>query len=629
MTSAVLAAAVLVTAATGAALMRADARAERGPALRLTAIGCLRALPLSFGWTIPWWDAVLGVLAMTATWRFFLAFPSATLPGGPAHTIEMVGIVAAIGVVLVPDPWLGEVGRHTATAAAVGTVVLAAVRLRSLSHPRARALTLVGATAVACAWALAGVRGGELAGAVAALVAAFAVDAVLMVYAVVSTRSWLRALVLGFVVGAVGLALVVLARRFGAWYGPWAPVPEEIGLGLALALSGLASIGVWARVVPLVDAGGLVPGVDASTRETMVAVDRLTDPLAVQRRVVDAVRGLVPGARLELLRCRATPSTALANAREVGLPLVDAAVRRGFVLSHQVDELEPLVAREFTELGGGLLVPVRAGASVFGLLHVAREGIDAGALVGARRLADLLGLKLETHRLYAELEQQRRLAALGTLVSALAHDIRTPLTAIRMNAQLLQRRAAQLGADAESLAIVITEVDRLGALVGNMLDFSRPIALAPGVVDVKELLDESLRQVTASGAGTEVRVEVEIDGPLPAVPGDRVRLQRAVTNVLQNALQSGTRGAVRVRASAHRGAVEIEVKDGGRGIDPADLPRVLEPFFTTKAEGTGLGLAIVDKIVRAHGGTVLVKSVLELGTEVRLRLPMMKMAEDG
>jgi signal transduction histidine kinase len=573
---------------------------------------------------IPWWDAVLGVLATTATWRFFLAFPSATLPSGPAHTIEMVGIVAAIGVVLVPDPWLDEVTRHTATAAAVGTVVLAAVRLRSLSHPRARALTLVGATAVACAWALAGLRGGELAGAVAGLIAAFVVDAVLIVYAVVSARAWLRSLAVAFGFGAVALAGVILVRRFGAWQEPMSfPVPDEIGLALSFALCGLAIAGVVARIAPVVQAAALVPGIDSSTRETMVAVDRLTDPLAVQRRVVDAVRGLVPGARLELLRCRATPSTALANAREVGLPLVDAAVRRGYVLSHQVDELAPAVAREFKDLGGGLLVPVRAGASVFGVLHVGRERIDASALVGARRLADLLGLKLETHRLYAELEQQRRLAALGTLVSALAHDIRTPLTAIRMNAQLLQRRAGQLGADVESLAIVITEVDRLGELVGNMLDFSRPIALAPGVVDVRELLDESLRQVTVSGAGTEVGVVVEVDGTLPAVPGDRVRLQRALTNVLQNALQSGSRGPVRVRAFTREGGVEIEVKDEGRGIDPADLPRVLEPFFTTRKDGTGLGLAIVEKIVRAHGGTVQVKSVLELGTQVQLRFPAM------
>ncbi|HET6585892.1 MAG TPA: ATP-binding protein [Nannocystaceae bacterium] len=622
MTSTLLAAAVLVTAATGATLMRADARAERGPALRLTAIACLRALPLVFGWTIAWWDAVLGVLATTATWRFFLAFPSATLPAGPAQTIETVGIVAAIGVVLVPDPWLGEVARHTATAAAGGAVVLAAVRLRSLSHPRARALTLVAATAVACAWGLAALRGGELTGSIAGLAAAFVVDAVLFVYAVVSLRSWLRAVGLAFAVGAVALALVVVVRRFGAWYQPWIPEPEEIGLAVTLAVGGLAGLGLFARALGRVDAGA-TPGIDSSTRETMVAVDRLTDPMAVQRRVVDAVRGLVPGARLELLRCRATPTTALANAREIGLALVDAAVRRGYVLSHQVDELAPVVAREFTDLGGGLLVPVRAGASVFGLLHVARDGIDSTALVGARRLADMLGLKLETHRLYAELEQQRRLAALGTLVSALAHDIRTPLTAIRMNAQLLQRRAAQLGADAESLAIVITEVDRLGQLVGNMLDFSRPIALAPGVVDVRELLDDCLRQVAASGAGIDVGVVVEIDGALPAVPGDRVRLQRAVTNVLQNALQSGSRSAVRVRVRVDDGAVEIEVKDEGRGIDPADLPRVLEPFFTTKTEGTGLGLAIVDKIVRAHGGKVQVKSVLELGTEVRLRLPML------
>jgi signal transduction histidine kinase len=621
MTPAVLATAVLVTAATGAAVLRVDARAEREPAVRASAIACARALPLVFGTTIPWLDAVLGVLATTAVWRFFLAFPSASLPSRPAQAIDTLGIVAAIGVTLVPEPWLGEVTRHVATVAAVGTIVLAALRLRSLSHPRARALTLVVTVAVACAWALAAVRGDAIAVVSAGLVAAFAIDASLLVYAVVSGRVWLRTVGIGLGIGTGALAVVVLVRRMPPVPASWVPTPLEIGLAVALALAALVGIAFAWRRPTMAVAVPLVAGVDGAMRETMVAVDRLTDPLAVQRRVVDAVRGLVPGARLELLRCRATPANALANAREVGLPLVDAAVKRGHVLSHQVDELEPAVAREFTELGGGLLVPVRAAASVFGLLHVARDRIDATALVGARRLADLLALKLETHRLYAELEQQRRLAALGTLVSALAHDIRTPLTAIRMNAQLLQKRAERLGADAESVAIVITEVDRLGELVGNMLDFSRPIALAPGIVDVRSLFAECIRTVTASGAGTEVGVQLDVAPEVSVVPGDRVRLVRALTNVMQNGLQAGPRGPVRVRAWASDGAIEIMVKDDGRGIDPADLPRVLEPFFTTRSEGTGLGLAIVDKIVRAHGGTVLVKSVPERGTEVHIRLP--------
>jgi signal transduction histidine kinase len=618
MIGALLASAVLVTAATGAALVRLDARAERGPALRATAIACVRALPFVFGSPLPWLDAVLGVLGTTALWRFFLAFPSAALPSGVAQAIETAGIVAAIGVVLVPDAWLGEVARHTATVAAVGTIVLAAIRLRSLSHPRARTLTMFAAVAVACALAVAGVRAAAVAGVASGLFAAFAIDAVLLVYAVYSPRAWLRTVGVAMGFGAVAAAVVVIVRRFDAWESSWMPNERELGLALSIALVALA---VFVRRARVVDAAAGVPGIDTSTRDTMVAVEQLTDPLAVQRRVVEAVRGLVPGARLELLRCRATPSTALANAREVGLPLVDAAVRRGHVMSHQVDELAPAVAREYEALGGGLLVPVRAGASVFGLLHVGRERIDATALVGARRLADLLALKLETHRLYAELEQQRRLAALGTLVSALAHDIRTPLTAIRMNAQLLQRRAEALGGDAESVAIVITEVDRLAELVASMLDFSRPIALVPGVVDVRALLDDCVRQATATGAGT-AGVKLEVLGALPPLPGDRVRLLRAVQNVVQNALQSGTRNPVRVRVRVTQEGLEMVVQDDGRGIDPADLPRVLEPFFTTRTEGTGLGLSIVDKIVRAHGGTVQVRSVLERGTEVRILLPL-------
>lgn len=621
MTPALLATAVLVTAATSAALLRVDGRAERGSAVRASVLACLRALPLVFGTAIPWLDGVLGVLVTAAIWRFFLAFPSASLPSRAASAIETAGILGAIGIVLVPDPWLGEVTRHVATVAAIGTIVLAALRLRTLSHPRARALTLVVTTAVACAWALAGVRGGDVASATAGLFAALAIDLALLVYAVVSARVWLRAVGTGLAVGVVALGAVVIVRRMPPVPGSWIPTPVEIGLALALTLVAIGATAIVRRRQTMSLAAPLVAGVDGATRETMVAVDRLTDPLAVQRRVVDAVRGLVPDARLELLRCRATPSTALANAREVGLPLVDAAVKRGHMMSHQVDELDAAVAREFMELGGGLLVPVRAGASIFGLLHVARDNIDAIALVGARRLADLLALKLETHRLYAELEQQRRLAALGTLVSALAHDIRTPLTAIRMNAQLLQKRAERLGADAESVAIVITEVDRLGELVGNMLDFSRPIALAPGIVEVHSLLYECVRQVTASGAGTEVGVQLEVAADVGTLPGDRVRLLRALTNVVQNALQAGPRSAVRVRAWTGDGEIEIVVKDDGRGIDPADLPRVLEPFFTTRSEGTGLGLAIVDKIVRAHGGTVLVKSVPERGTEVHVRLP--------
>jgi signal transduction histidine kinase len=358
------------------------------------------------------------------------------------------------------------------------------------------------------------------------------------------------------------------------------------------------------------------------TRETLVALERLTDPLAVQERVVEALTQLLPGAQLELMRTSTAPDGTLAKARTVDVDLARAAASRGVLLRHQIDELDGPTRDAFARLDVDLVVPAMAGPVLYGVLCVQYRGITREAVTQARRFADLLALKLETHRLYGELETHKRLASLGTLTAALAHDLRTPLSTIRLNLQMLRHHAPALGDDAECLQMALEGVDRLNAEIETLLDFSRPLELDVESVHPKALLGETAYQVAGRLVGKGVALRTELPEGLPPIRGDLPRLVRVFANLVDNAVQASRPGSeVTMCATAKHDVVEVSVRDQGRGIAPEDLRRIFDPFFTRNADGTGLGLAITRKIVQAHRGRIRVESKLGRGTVFTVDLP--------
>jgi signal transduction histidine kinase len=289
----------------------------------------------------------------------------------------------------------------------------------------------------------------------------------------------------------------------------------------------------------------------------------------------------------------------------------------------------PLRRDESPDLPACFAVPALGADRVLvGAFYLDGGLLDRDTYVVARDLAARVALAVQRAQAVSELVDARRLAALGQFAAAIAHDIRTPLTSISMNVQIL-RRKLQLGDDdREHLDIALEELARLDRSVAEILDFAKPVKLTTEPIDVGELIETTRKNLTAvlSERGVAVRIDT---APGPAgdrdgltVHGDPLRLRQVLTNLVDNAANASRPGAeVTLRAAAAGDCVAIEVEDHGRGIGPDDLPRIFEPFFTTRPDGTGLGLAIVHKVIRAHGGDIKVRSTLGGGSTFTITLP--------
>ena len=285
---------------------------------------------------------------------------------------------------------------------------------------------------------------------------------------------------------------------------------------------------------------------------------------------------------------------------------------------------EPLRKDERPELSACLIVPaLGADRALVGAFAVDGGLVDRDTYVVARDLAARVAVTVQRAEAVSELHDARRLAALGQFAAAIAHDIRTPLTSISMNVQILQRKLQLPDDDREHLEIALEELARLDRSVAEILDFAKPVKLTSEPIDVAELIESTRRNLTPvlSERGVAVRVEPAESAAL-TIHGDPQRLRQVLTNLVDNAANASRPGAeVTLRAGAAGGVIAIEIEDHGRGIGPDDLPRIFEPFFTTRADGTGLGLAIVHKVIRAHGGDIKVRSTLGGGSTFTITLP--------
>jgi signal transduction histidine kinase len=224
-----------------------------------------------------------------------------------------------------------------------------------------------------------------------------------------------------------------------------------------------------------------------------------------------------------------------------------------------------------------------------------------------------------------QLARRERLAAVGEFAASLAHEVRNPLTSIRVDLQRVEEQIPPQSALRTPLERALREVSRLDRTVSGALRVARSGTPGTALVNLRTPLERAL-EVTAPAieqAGATLEFPEARDTPL-LVRGDAAALEQLFLNLLLNAAQSlpGS-GRISLSAVAHDGTVEIAIRDSGRGIPHALLSRVFEPFFTTTKEGTGLGLAIARQIAIAHGGTLEVESEPGVGTTARLRLPLL------
>lgn len=229
------------------------------------------------------------------------------------------------------------------------------------------------------------------------------------------------------------------------------------------------------------------------------------------------------------------------------------------------------------------------------------------------------------------------LAEIGAMTGGLAHEIKNPLSTIGMNAQLLAEAAEELpsvdeqqrGRLVRRAGTLKREVERLGDILSDFLDFAGELRLAPIRVDLNKLVEELADFFLPQAESKGVRLRVEL-APEPAWANvDAPRLKQAVLNLMLNATQAMTSAAdgapkelmLRVRHHARDGRVEVHVTDTGPGMDGQTAERIFHPYFTTKAGGSGLGLPTSRRIIQASGGEMSFTSEVGQGTDFVIVLP--------
>lgn len=231
----------------------------------------------------------------------------------------------------------------------------------------------------------------------------------------------------------------------------------------------------------------------------------------------------------------------------------------------------------------------------------------------------LLRDRTESLDLEDRLRQAEKLAAVGRMAAAVAHEVRNPLSSLRGFAQFFARRLAGQKPEEDYAATMVREADRLNKVITDLLFLSRPRAQALEPVDARAVADEVARLIDFDVQERGARLTVSGAG---LILGDGDGLKQILLNLLLNALAAlpEAGGEVAVTLEAEGGAVRLSVSDNGRGMPPEELERALEPFFTTRQGGTGLGLSIVQSIVESWGGSLSMKSAPDAGTEVHVLL---------
>jgi signal transduction histidine kinase len=212
--------------------------------------------------------------------------------------------------------------------------------------------------------------------------------------------------------------------------------------------------------------------------------------------------------------------------------------------------------------------------------------------------------------------------AVATLAAGLAHEIKNPLASIKTFTEYLETRKDDPEFLAKFRKIVGGEVERINLIVQQLLEFAKPVPPKLAPVEVSRVVDETLEFLNQEIV--ERHVEVRRDyAPAGLVLADRQQLKQVFLNLFLNSLQA-MNGAGRLQIQTQRRGADLAVTiaDNGCGIESKHLPRLGEPFFTTKANGTGLGLAVVRGIIQEHGGKLRVESQPGQGTDVQLTLPM-------
>jgi PAS domain S-box-containing protein len=245
-------------------------------------------------------------------------------------------------------------------------------------------------------------------------------------------------------------------------------------------------------------------------------------------------------------------------------------------------------------------------------LSIIFDGKEAILSIGT----DITDRKEKTERL---LQKSEKLALLGQMAAGIAHEIRNPLTSIKGFVQLFKSDHPQ----EEYYDIVLSEIERINAIVGEFLVLAKPTVAVFIEKDVKVLIKDVVTLINTQSILNNVQIFVEFDRDLPIVSCEENQLKQVFLNLLKNAIEAMPRGGnidVKVKEKKE-GKISIQIIDQGIGIPKERIPTLGEPFYTTKEKGTGLGLMTCYKIIESHNGELNIQSKVNEGTAIEVLLP--------
>jgi two-component system sensor histidine kinase HydH len=265
------------------------------------------------------------------------------------------------------------------------------------------------------------------------------------------------------------------------------------------------------------------------------------------------------------------------------------------------------------KISSGKSVPLEIGASSL----KDEDGVFLGNVLLFKDLTEVQALRREVAR-------SQRLASVGRLAAGVAHEIRNPLSSIKGFATYFKQRYPDRPQDQQTADIMIQEVDRLNRVVGQLMEFARPVPVKPKPVSLQALLDDSIKLITDRAAEKGISIQTQNNARADEVQIDPDRINQVLLNLYLNAIDSMESGGdlkVEISSDGKDRDVVIKVSDTGIGISRENLTKIFEPYFSTKSTGTGLGLAIAHNIIEAMGGRITVESEKMVGTTFTVALP--------
>ncbi len=364
--------------------------------------------------------------------------------------------------------------------------------------------------------------------------------------------------------------------------------------------------------------------------EAMVA--ERTRELDTQKRFVEVVLETLPlgvfvlDAGLRVVRANREGARALGGAPDAHVPFALLLGR------DRASAVEDFLRQAFATRQGSVMeqeAAIAGETKIFRLTTAPFESADADVAHAVVLVEDVTRAK----RLERQMLMTERLTTAGRLAAGVAHELNNPLATIAGCAESLQSRVreAELAKTPELadfphyLRLIEEEAFRCKEITGSLLQFVRDPGSRRAPTDLGALVQKALELLSHQSRFAESRIVTELDGALPLVAVNEGQLRQVFIGIAANALEAMEgRGTLTLRSRVHRGEVEVEFEDEGPGIPDEILPRIFDPFYTTKppGQGTGLGLAIAQGIVADHGGRIEVTSRPAKGSVFRVVLPL-------